>query len=203
MATRSHNEKTENGVTFMSTSPEPMEQTDRVSEESHNSRNGAVDSDPQSRKVLRPPPFSRRLTRSLFLRPASSRGPAPGYLESLKSAATYSWINLLLVFNPIAWALHYTHQTDGVRILSRKNFNANFLPPQAVFAMALSGVIPLAGMLGHGTETIALYTGDALGGLINASLGNATEFIIAILLLVKCEIRVVQASLLVSISPHC
>ena len=34
--------------------------------------------------------------------------------------------------------------------------------------MALLGVIPLAGMLGHGTETIALYTGDALGGLINA-----------------------------------
>ncbi len=42
-----------------------------------------------------------------------------------------------------------------------------------------------------------LGTGDALGGLINASLGNATKFIIAILLLVKCEIRVVQASLLV------
>lgn len=65
--------------------------------------------------------------------------------------------------------------------------------------MALLGVVPLAGMLGHGTETIALYTGDALGGLINASLGNATEFIIAILLLLKCEIRVVQASLLVII----
>jgi len=45
-------------------------------------------------------------------------------------------------------------------------------------------------------EAIALYTGDALGGLINATLGNATEFIIAILLLVKCELRVVQASLL-------
>lgn len=51
-------------------------------------------------------------------------------------------------------------------------------------------------MLGFGTEAIALYTGDALGGLINASLGNATEFIIAILLLTKCELRVVQASLL-------
>ncbi|KAL1756523.1 Sodium/calcium exchanger protein-domain-containing protein [Schizophyllum commune] len=117
--------------------------------------------------------------RSLFLRPASTRGPAPGWKESIKCALTYSWINVLLIFNPIAWALHYTHQEDG-----------------AVFAMALLGVIPLAGMLGHGTETIALYTGDALGGLINASLGNATEFIIAILLLVKCEIRVVQASLL-------
>ncbi|KAF9028165.1 calcium/proton exchanger [Hymenopellis radicata] len=150
------NEKAENHVNFVSSSPEPLDQG------------------------LRPPPFSRKLTRSLFLRPASSRGPAPGYLQSLKSAATYSWVNVLLVFNPIAWALHYTHQTDG-----------------AVFAMALLGVVPLAGMLGHGTETIALYTGDALGGLINASLGNATEFIIAILLLVKCEIRVVQASLLV------
>lgn len=119
------------------------------------------------------------MTRALFIRPAETRGPAPGHLESIKSALTYSWVNVLFVFNPIAWALHYTHQTDG-----------------AVFAMALLGVIPLAGMLGHGTETIALYTGDALGGLINASLGNATEFIIAILLLVKCEIRVVQASLL-------
>jgi Ca2+/H+ antiporter len=63
------------------------------------------------------------------------------------------------------------------------------------------------------TGMIPRYTGDALGGLINASLGNATEFIIvrnatqavrriyslslqAILLLVKCEIRVAQASLL-------
>ncbi|KIY73087.1 calcium/proton exchanger [Cylindrobasidium torrendii FP15055 ss-10] len=130
-------------------------------------------------KVIRPPPFSRRLTKSLFIRAADTRGPSPGYWKSLRSAATYSWINVLLVFNPISWALHYTHQTDG-----------------AVFAVALLGIIPLAGLLGHGTETIALFTGDALGGLINASLGNATEFIIAILLLVKCEIRVVQASLL-------
>jgi Ca2+:H+ antiporter len=124
-------------------------------------------------------PFSRKLTKSLFLRPAHLIGPAPSYSESLKSALTYSFINVLLVFNPIAWALHYTHQNAG-----------------ATFAVALLGIVPLAGLLGHGTETIAMYTGDALGGLINASLGNATEFIIAILLLVKCELRVVQASLL-------
>ncbi|KAK0488957.1 Sodium/calcium exchanger protein-domain-containing protein [Armillaria novae-zelandiae] len=132
-----------------------------------------------SRITERPPPFSRKLTRALFIRPAETRGPAPGHLESIKSALTYSWVNVLFVFNPIAWALHYTHQTDG-----------------AVFAMALLGVIPLAGMLGHGTETIALYTGDALGGLINASLGTPRSLLFAILLLVKCEIRVVQASLL-------
>ncbi|KAL1688649.1 Sodium/calcium exchanger protein-domain-containing protein [Schizophyllum commune] len=130
-------------------------------------------------RIIRPPPFSRKLRKSLFIRPAETRGAAPGYLQSVKSALGYSWINVLLIFNPISWALYYSHQEDG-----------------AVFGTALLGIIPLAGMLGHGTETVALYTGDALGGLINASLGNATEFIIAILLLVKCEIRVVQASLL-------
>ncbi|KAG7444949.1 calcium/proton exchanger [Guyanagaster necrorhizus] len=138
-----------------------------------------LSSSSSSRITERPPPFSRKLTRALFVRPSETRGPVPGHLQSIKSALTYSWVNVLFVFNPIAWALHYTRQADG-----------------AVFAMALLGVVPLASMLGHGTETIALYTGDALGGLINASLGNATEFIIAILLLVKCEIRVVQASLL-------
>ncbi|KZV79543.1 calcium/proton exchanger [Exidia glandulosa HHB12029] len=127
----------------------------------------------------RPPPFSKKLTKSLFIRPADQVGNAPNYKQSIRNIATYSWLNVLLICNPIAWALHYTHQNAA-----------------ATFTLALLGVIPLAGMLGFGTEAIALYTGDALGGLINASLGNATEFIIAILLLVKCEIRVVQASLL-------
>lgn len=68
-----------------------------------------------TQRVKRPPPFSRKLTKSLFLRPASTRGPAPGWKESIKCALTYSWINVLLIFNPIAWALHYTHQEDGVR----------------------------------------------------------------------------------------
>ncbi|KAK0188957.1 Sodium/calcium exchanger protein-domain-containing protein [Armillaria mellea] len=167
----------------LSSSPEPFEIPSPTSHHGnalHHARTLSSSSSSSSSRITeRPPPFSRKLTRALFIRPAETRGPAPGHSESIKSALTYSWVNVLFVFNPIAWALHYTHQTDGV-----------------VFAMALLGVIPLAGMLGHGTETIALYTGDALGGLINASLGNATEFIIAILLLVKCEIRVVQASLL-------
>ncbi|KAK0501314.1 Sodium/calcium exchanger protein-domain-containing protein [Armillaria luteobubalina] len=165
----------------LSSSPEPVEIPSPTSHHGNAPRHARTlsSSSSSSRLTERPPPFSRKLTRALFIRPAETRGLAPGHLESIKSALTYSWVNVLFVFNPIAWALHYTHQTDG-----------------AVFAMALLGVIPLAGMLGHGTETIALYTGDALGGLINASLGNATEFIIAILLLVKCEIRVVQASLL-------
>ncbi len=136
----------------LSSSPEPIEISPPTSHHGnalHHSRtlSSSLSSSSSSRITERPPPFSRKLTRALFIRPADTRGPAPGHLESIKSALTYSWVNVLFVFNPIAWALHYTHQTDG-----------------AVFAMALLGVIPLAGMLGHGTETIALYTGDALGG---------------------------------------
>lgn len=54
-------------------------------------------------------------------------------------------------------------------------------------------------MLGFGTEEIALRVGQTLGGLLNATLGNAVELIVAIIALVKCEITVVQSSLLGSI----
>lgn len=45
------------------------------------------------------------------------------------------------------------------------------------------------------TEELAMRVGQTLGGLLNATLGNVTELIVAILALVKCEIRIVQSSL--------
>ncbi|KAH9444207.1 hypothetical protein Pst134EB_026586 [Puccinia striiformis f. sp. tritici] len=60
-------------------------------------------------------------------------------------------------------------------------------------------IIPLAKLLGFGTEEIAMRVGQTLGGLLNATLGNAVELIVAILALVKCELVVVQSSLLGSI----
>jgi Ca2+:H+ antiporter len=57
----------------------------------------------------------------------------------------------------------------------------------------------VAKLLGFATEEIALRVGQTLGGLINATLGNAVELIVAIIALIKCELEVVQASLLGSI----
>jgi hypothetical protein len=88
----------------------------------------------------RPPPFSRKVTKSLFIKPASQRPVAPSNKQSLRALVTYSWLNVLLVCNPICWALHYTHQTPG-----------------AIFAVALMGIVPLAGILSFGTEAIAMY----------------------------------------------
>lgn len=73
------------------------------------------------------------------------------------------------------------------------------LKPEIVFAMNAIAIIPLAGLLTHATESVAVRLGDTLGALLNVSFGNAVELIIFIIALVKNEIRIVQASLLGSL----
>ncbi|KJK63557.1 Sodium/calcium exchanger protein [Aspergillus parasiticus SU-1] len=55
---------------------------------------------------------------------------------------------------------------------------------------------PLAAMLGYATEEIAMRTGETIGGLLNASFGNAVELIVAIIALVDDEVVIVQTSLI-------
>lgn len=72
--------------------------------------------------------------------------------------------------------------------------------PQAyVFAASLIGIAPLAERLGFVTERLAVHTGPTVGGLLNATFGNATEMIISLFALKNGLIRVVQLSLLGSI----
>ncbi len=52
--------------------------------------------------------------------------------------------------------------------------------PVAVFFLAALGVVPLAGFMGEATEELAVYTGPKVGGLLNATLGNAAELIITV-----------------------
>jgi len=59
--------------------------------------------------------------------------------------------------------------------------------------------IPLASMLGVFTEELAAHTNDVIGGLINATFGNAVELVVAIQALLAGDYRVVQASLIGSV----
>lgn len=68
-----------------------------------------------------------------------------------------------------------------------------------IFGLSLLGLTPLAERLGFLTEQIAYYTGPTVGGLLNATCGNATELIIAIFALSKNKILVVKYSLLGSV----
>ncbi|CAK7203459.1 hypothetical protein SEUCBS139899_006193 [Sporothrix eucalyptigena] len=93
-----------------------------------------------------------------------------------------SYINLLLVAAPVGIALHFTS-----------------VDPIAIFVVNFIAIIPLAAMLSSATEEIALRTGETLGGLLNATFGNAVELIVAIMALIKNEVVIVQTSLIGSI----
>ncbi|KAL9334047.1 hypothetical protein Peur_074186 [Populus x canadensis] len=68
-----------------------------------------------------------------------------------------------------------------------------------IFALSLLGLTPLAERVSFLTEQIAYFTGPTVGGLLNATCGNATELIIAILALYQNKIHVLKYSLLGSI----
>ncbi|KAK9727135.1 hypothetical protein RND81_05G260500 [Saponaria officinalis] len=68
-----------------------------------------------------------------------------------------------------------------------------------IFALSLLGLAPLAERISFLTEQIAYYTGPTVGGLLNATCGNATELIIAIFALYQRKIDVLKYSLLGSI----
>ncbi|KAK1754194.1 Sodium/calcium exchanger protein-domain-containing protein [Echria macrotheca] len=91
-------------------------------------------------------------------------------------------INILLLSAPAGIALHLA-RVNGI----------------AVFVVNFVAIIPLAALLSFATEEIALRTGEIVGGLLNASFGNAVELIVAIIALVKNNVRIVQTSLIGSI----
>ncbi len=92
-------------------------------------------------------------------------------------------LNALLIFVPLCIALE-------------------FLKPDAhtvIFIMSCVAIIPLAGWMGKATEHLAEKTGESIGGLLNATFGNAAELIIAVMALRQGLYEVVKASVTGSI----
>lgn len=78
---------------------------------------------------------------------------------------------------------------------------AAHMPPAIVFVVSCAALVPLAGILGKATEEVAKRQGPAIGGLLNATFGNATELILALMALQKGGVLVdmVKASITGSI----
>ena len=91
-------------------------------------------------------------------------------------------IRWLLLFFPVAVAAEFLHWGDLV-----------------IFATAALAIIPIAGVLGEATESLAEKTGPQIGGLLNASLGNAAELIITIVAISAGKMALVKASIIGSI----
>jgi Ca2+:H+ antiporter len=71
--------------------------------------------------------------------------------------------------------------------------------PTWIFVTACLAILPLAGLMGEATEHLTHHTGPGIGGLLNASFGNAAELIIAFMALRAGEKEIVKASLTGSI----
>lgn len=71
--------------------------------------------------------------------------------------------------------------------------------PTLIFGFSAIALIPLAGLLGEATEELAIHTGPKVGGLLNATLGNAAELIITIVALSAGKFDLVKASITGSI----
>ncbi|PFH53003.1 hypothetical protein AMATHDRAFT_1728 [Amanita thiersii Skay4041] len=94
-----------------------------------------------------------------------------------------SWLNLLLVLLPISWALSITMKSSqGV-----------------VFAFCILSLVPLVKVHDLATRDLAIRIGGSKTGLVNASMANMVEIVVALSALMKCELEVVQSALIGSI----
>jgi len=90
--------------------------------------------------------------------------------------------------NPLLWLLIFVPAV----------FAGESLSPDAhtlLFVLSVLAIVPLAALLSHATESVAAKTGDAAGGLLNATLGNLTELVIALAALRAGEYMLVKASI--------
>ena len=71
--------------------------------------------------------------------------------------------------------------------------------PVLVFGLNFLALVPVASLLGDFTEELAVHAGETIGGLINATFGNAVEMVITVQALHRGELQIVQDSLLGSI----
>jgi Ca2+:H+ antiporter len=90
--------------------------------------------------------------------------------------------------NPLLWLLLFVPVVFALEKLAP---DAHTL----LFVLSVLAIVPLAALLSHATESVAAKTGDAVGGLLNATLGNLTELVIALTALRAGQYMLVKASI--------
>ncbi|EJD00396.1 uncharacterized protein FOMMEDRAFT_91401 [Fomitiporia mediterranea MF3/22] len=107
-----------------------------------------------------------------------------GWRESARNTLFSSILNVLLIFIPFAWAAHFEKE------------EGTWVDDKVVFSLCFLAIIPLERLFEFGGEQMALYTGKDLGDLIIVTLNNAVEAALAIILLVRCELRILQSTII-------
>jgi Ca2+:H+ antiporter len=110
--------------------------------------------------------------------PKKSPAPPRTLWSKFPLKTSHRWLNLLLLFVPLAIIFDLLHAS-----------------PLLIFIASALAIAPLASVLGESTGALASQCGPAIGGILSATMGNATEMIIAFFALHAGHINVVKASL--------
>ncbi|AGX44200.1 calcium/proton exchanger [Clostridium saccharobutylicum] len=87
-------------------------------------------------------------------------------------------LKYMLIFIPISFIAEFMHASSSI-----------------MFILAALSIVPLAGLMGEGTEEISFYSGPKIGGFLNGTFGNATELIISFFALKQGLFEVVKSSI--------
>ena len=90
--------------------------------------------------------------------------------------------------NPLLWLLAFVPVLFAAQKLKAETHTL-------LFVLSVLAIVPLAALLSHATESVAAKTGDTVGGLLNATLGNLTELVIALTALHAGQYTLVKVSI--------
>jgi Ca2+:H+ antiporter len=120
------------------------------------------DGRPERQESARRPEPRREARREPEAERPAERTPSLGKLAPKPKTPVWRWVLLLAV--PASITLNFLHASETL-----------------IFVLACLAILPLASLMGEATEHIAVRTGPTIGGLLNATFGNAAELIIAII----------------------
>ncbi|KAF8631195.1 hypothetical protein AX15_002527 [Amanita polypyramis BW_CC] len=106
-------------------------------------------------------------------------GATVGWKQSIIAIATHSWLNVLLIFVPLAWVAHL----------------ANNALHRVVFALTFIALLPLIKLLHYAGDQLALNCSKHARDVIIITVNNFVETVLAIILLVKCDLKLLQSTI--------
>ncbi|KAI9461408.1 hypothetical protein F5148DRAFT_1286668 [Russula earlei] len=113
-----------------------------------------------------------------FLRFSGKDRPWISWRRSARAIVCSSWLNVLFIFIPLAWASHLKEWTHGL-----------------TFALSFLSIVALEKIFEWGGEQLAMYCGPDLGDLIVITLNNIVEATLGVILLVRCELKLLQSTI--------
>ncbi|KAH8827594.1 hypothetical protein DL96DRAFT_1463828 [Flagelloscypha sp. PMI_526] len=109
-----------------------------------------------------------------------------GIWESFKNIATSSYLNFFLIFLPCSWAAHFSNAAS----------HEKYVRYWVTFFFSFLAIIPLEKLAEWGGEQMSFYVGPNIGDLIIVTMHNAVEATLGLILLSKCELRLLQATII-------